>query len=129
MVEFDGQIAWVYCHDLKATAVFYENLLGLALWRRTDMARIYHTGHGGYIGVCRVFADRVVQPIGGMITLLTDDVDGHFTRLKSAGLPHLETPQERPEIGIYSFFCQDPNGYTIEIQRFLTPADHTDTDP
>ena len=119
MTKFDGQIAWVYCDDLDQTCAFYGGLLGLPLWRDAGAARIYQTGAGAMIGVCQAFADRVIQPAGGMITLLTDDVDGVYARLNAAGATLKGPPEVLPQFGIYSFFCLDPNGYTIEIETFL----------
>ena len=29
------------------------------------------------------------------------------------------TPEKIEQFGIYSFFCEDPNGYLIEVQTFL----------
>ncbi|MDQ2089875.1 VOC family protein [Marimonas arenosa] len=119
MAAIEGQITWVYCDDLDTTSAFYADALGLTLWRDAGMARIFRTAPGAFIGVCRAFEDRVVNPAGGMITLLTDDVDGWYDRLKSRGVPLRGAPQEMAEFGIYSFFCEDPNGYVIEVQAFL----------
>ena len=119
MDGFDGQITWVYCNDLDTTCAFYADDLGLTLWRDAGAARIYRITDGALIGVCQTFEDRVIEPRGGMITLLTDDVDGWYARLKSRGAELRGTPADLPQFGIYSFFCKDPNGYVIEIQRFL----------
>ena len=121
MQDFDGVITWVYFDDLDKTSAFYGDVLGLALWRDAGSARIFRVGPAAMIGVCRAFADRVVQPAGGMITLLTDAVDETYARLLAEGA-ELEVPPERLErFGIYSFFCRDPNGYVIEVQSFLDP--------
>ena len=114
-----GMITWVYCHDLDEAAGFYGDMLGLTLWRDAGTARIYHASAQGFIGICTAFGDRVVQPAGGMITLLRDDVDGCYARLKARGASLRGAPEELPQFGIYSFFCKDPNGYVIEVQRFL----------
>lgn len=114
-----GMITWVYCEDLEQTATFYHNTLGLPLWRDAGAAQIYQTGPNAYIGVCRAFEDRVVQPAGGMITLLHDDVDGCYQALRAKNIPCRGAPTRIEAFGIYSFFCEDPNGYQIEIQTFL----------
>lgn len=119
MREITGLITWVYTHDLGQTARFYEEVLGLALDRDAGAARIYQAGKGALIGVCTAFADRVVEPRGGMVTLLTEDVDGWYQKVLGAG-GRVKGPPERMErFGIYSFFVEDPNGYVIEIQTFL----------
>lgn len=119
MREITGMIAWVYTDDLTGSARFYEKVLGLALERDAGTARIYRSSQGGMIGVCTAFADRVVEPRGGMITLLTEDVDGWYQKVTAAG-GRVKGPPERMErFGIYSFFVEDPNGYVIEVQTFL----------
>jgi catechol 2,3-dioxygenase-like lactoylglutathione lyase family enzyme len=119
MTEFEGQIAWVYCEDLAITSAFYSNVLGLELWRDAGTAQIFRSAPGAMIGVCRVFEGREVLPAGGMITLLISDVDERYELLKSRGARLLSAPEKLEHFGIYSFFCEDPNGYVIEIQRFL----------
>lgn len=119
MADFEGQISWVYCDDLETACHFYGETLGLELWRDAGMARIYRTANAAMIGVCRAFDGREVQPVGAMITLLSEDVDGWYDRLKSRGARLRGAPEELRAFGIYSFFCEDPNGYVIEIQKFL----------
>ncbi len=121
-ISIDQQITWVYTEDLERTAAFYGGLLGLPVVRDEGAARIFRTGPSSFIGVCRAFEDRVVEPRGGMITLVTDGVDAWYARLEAAGAT-LRGPPERIEaFGIYSFFAEDPNGYVIEFQKFLDPA-------
>lgn len=121
MTETDGMITWVYCDDLSKAAHFYGTLLGLALWRDAGTARIYRAGAQAFVGVCTAFEDRVVQPQGSMITLLREDVDGWYERLRQAEVPLRGAPARLDAFGIYTFFCEDPNGYVIEVQRFLEP--------
>ncbi len=120
--SIDQQITWVYTEDLEGTAAFYRDLLGLPVVRDEGAARIFRTGPASFIGICRAFEDRVVEPRGGMITLVTDAVDTWYKRLEQAGA-RLRGPPERLEaFGIYGFFAEDPNGYVIEFQKFLDPA-------
>ena len=117
--RLNAQISWVYCKDLETTARFYADVLGLECRRDEGGARIYATAGGASIGVCRAFADRVVEPRGGMISLVCDDVDGWYRRLRERGL-EIDAPPHRLEaFGIYTFFVRDPNGYVIEFQQFL----------
>ena len=112
-----GQISWVYTEDLASTADFYAELLGLECSRDEGNARIFATGADAYIGVCQVFAERVVEPKGGMISIITDDVDTWYQRLVDKGLT-VEPPHRLEQFGIYTFFIKDPNGYVIEFQQF-----------
>ncbi|WP_137701180.1 VOC family protein [Marimonas lutisalis] len=119
MTDLTGQITWVYCDDLESTCAFYADTLGFMLVRDAGTARIFETTAGAMIGVCIAFEDRIVQPAGGMITLLTDDVDKWYAYLIEEGAALRGPPRELPQFGIYSFFCEDPNGYVIEFQRFV----------
>lgn len=118
-MKITGQISWVYTKDLETSVVFYRDALGLPIWRDAGAAVIFEPLPGARIGVCRAFEDRVVEPKGGMLTLLTDDVDGWYERLVSAGVSVKRPPAKIEQFGIYSFFCTDPNGYVIEVQTFL----------
>ena len=116
-----AQITWVYTNDLAATGRFYADTLGLECTRNEGTACLYRTGQASYIGVCEAFDDRVVEPKGGMITLVTDDVDGWYETLKTRGAPLTGKPHRLDQFGIYTFFLKDPNGYVIEVQAFDTP--------
>ena len=117
-LTIDAQISWVYTGDLDATADFYGRILGLECSRDEGGARLYRTAEGAFIGLCRAFEDRVVEPKGGMISIVTDDVDGWYRRLHAYGLAIDEPPRRLSRFGIYSFFVRDPNGYVIEFQQF-----------
>lgn len=119
MREITNLNTWVYTDDLEASARFYGDVLGLELDRDAGAARIYRAGPGALIGVCTAFADRVVEPKGGMITLLSDDVDGWYRDLLAKGARLQGPPEKLERFGIYSFFVEDPAGYTVEIQKFL----------
>lgn len=118
-MSFTGQITWVYTHDLETSVAFYRDVLGLRIWRDAGAAVIFESLPGARIGVCTAFEDRVVEPKGSMITLLSEDVDGWYDRIIAAGADTKGPPTKLERFGIYSFFCKDPNGYLIEIQTFL----------
>ncbi|WP_131814334.1 VOC family protein [Shimia aestuarii] len=117
-----GQITWVYAEDLGQTIPFYRDVLGLRIDRDSGAAMIFETAPGAFVGVCEAFDDRVVEPKGGMITLLVEDVatvDAWYQRMVDAGAIPMRAPEKMERFGIYSFFCRDPNGYVIEMQTFL----------
>ena len=112
------QISWVYTQELDSTAKFYAEVLGLSCIRESPGARIFETAANAAIGVCSVFAGRVVEPKGGMISIVTDDVDAWYRRLIDNGADIEQPPRRLPRFAIYSFFVTDPNGYVIEFQQF-----------
>ena len=117
--DLEIQITWVYCSNLETSHRFYGESLGLPLLRDEDSARIYKTTAGAAIGVCRAFEDRIVEPRGGMISLVTDDVDGWYKRLSETGVTTRGAPHVLEKFRIYTFFAEDPDGYVIEFQQFL----------
>ena len=123
--RIDAQISWVYTQDLDSTALFYADALGLECIRDQGNARIFRTATSACIGVCQVFADREVEPQGGMISILTDDIDAWYRRLVDNGLTVDRPPHRLEQFGIYSFFVRDPNGYVIEFQQFESPLNNS----
>ena len=115
----DLQITWVYTDNLGQTSKFYEEILGLELVRDEGSARIFRVSSTAQIGVCTTFEDRVVEPKGGMITLVTDEVDEWYSLLTSRGVEIKNSPHVLEKFNVYTFFLEDPNGYVIEIQQFL----------
>jgi catechol 2,3-dioxygenase-like lactoylglutathione lyase family enzyme len=113
------QITWVYTDDLEQTSIFYGNDLGLKLVVDEGSARIFQVSSTAQIGVCTAFEDRIVEPRGGMITLVTNEVDEWYSQLINKGVAIKSVPHVLEKFNIYTFFLEDPNGYVIEIQQFL----------
>ena len=113
------QITWVYTDNLEHTSNFYENDLGLKLVLDEGAARLFQVSSTAQIGVCTAFEDRAVEPKGGMITLVTNQVDEWYSQLSSKGVVIKSPPHVLEKFNIYTFFLEDPNGYMIEIQQFL----------
>lgn len=116
----DQQITFLYTHDLAATAVFYEDMMGLSLVRDQGDCRIYKVSTDGYIGFCKR-ATAPEEPAGIILTIITDNVDGWYAQLKTKGAAFTQPPEHNPKYQIYHCFLRDPNGYLIEIQRFDDP--------
>lgn len=117
-MTWDGLVAFMHSGDLDATHRFYNELLGLPLYKDQGACRIYEVRPGSYVGFCTHFPEATKDAI--IITLLTDDVDGVYERLKSEpGIEVGDPPAENPRFRIYHFFASDPDGYKIEVQKFL----------
>lgn len=117
---FDAQIMFLPVADLAASAAFYETVLLFPLVVDQGGVRIYRAAGGAFLGLCRSDApppadDRLI------VTFVADDVDGWHTRLSAQGVATDGPPRENPRYQIYHFFARDPDGYRIEIQRFLHP--------
>ncbi|MFO7952124.1 MAG: VOC family protein [Bacillota bacterium] len=117
-MSFNGSIIFLGASDLERTDNFYREILGFELYKDQGLCRIYQVPGGGMIGFCthqEVFS-RGESPI---ITFLTSDVDGWYKKLIQEGFKMKNKPKTNPRFNIYHFFLSDPDGYTVEIQRFL----------
>ena len=125
-LRISDQIVFLYCSDLGKTAAFYEGLLGLELVVDQGSCRIVKAagGGGGYLGYC----ERSGEGQGGAGVILTlvvpeeSDVDDWYAYLSGCGQDLRELPARNPAYGIYHFFFEDPDGYSLEIQAFLDPG-------
>ena len=117
----DQQITFLYTRDLAETARFYEDIVGLPLALDQGSCRIYHVTDDAYLGFCQRTAARE-GPNNIIMTLVTQEVDRWYRHLSAEGVAFEKPPTLNPEYNIYHCFLRDPNGYLIEIQRFLNPA-------
>jgi catechol 2,3-dioxygenase-like lactoylglutathione lyase family enzyme len=118
---FDQTITFLHTSDLNKTAHFYEELLGLELVRDQGVCRIYRTSGDGFIGFCKHL--EPAAPQGVILTLVCEDVDGWYEKLRQKGVEFSKAPAHNPKFGIYHCFFKDPNGYLLEIQRFDQPLE------
>ena len=117
----DQQITFLYTCDLAATARFYEEVLGLPLVLDQGDCRIYRVSDGACVGFCQR-SSAPERPSGVILTLVTPEVDRWYRYLGDQGVVFEKPPALNPKYDIYHCFLRDPNGYLIEIQRFLDPA-------
>jgi catechol 2,3-dioxygenase-like lactoylglutathione lyase family enzyme len=117
-LPIDSQITFVYTRDLKTSAHFYEDVLGLSLAVDQGSCRIYHiAGRKAYFGICE--RDTAPEdPVGLIFTFVTQDVDGWYERITAHGWQCDGAPRMNTTYHIYHFFVKDPNGYLLEVQRF-----------
>jgi catechol 2,3-dioxygenase-like lactoylglutathione lyase family enzyme len=115
----DGLIVFLGTKDLEETHRFYHGVLGLALDRDRGACRIYGVPGGGGLGFCE-HLELSASANSPIITLLTDDVDAVHARLLAHGVSPEAPPKVNPRFAIYHFFVRDPNGYVVEVQRFLS---------
>lgn len=104
--------------DLKKVHFFYHRVLELPLYKDQGACKIYQIPGGGMLGFCEHLEVKP-EGKGPIITLLTDDVDGAYRNLVNQGYQTETEPKAHPKFNIYHFFSQDPDGYSLEIQKFL----------
>jgi catechol 2,3-dioxygenase-like lactoylglutathione lyase family enzyme len=123
MIELpvDQQITFFMVKDLDATADFYERVLGLLLAVDQGSCRIYQVVGQAYIGFCER-PDSADSTRNVILTLVTPEVDAWYKHLRARGLSPENPPAVNPTYRIYHFYLRDPDGYLVEIQRFLDPV-------
>jgi catechol 2,3-dioxygenase-like lactoylglutathione lyase family enzyme len=118
---FKQNITFLHTNDLSETARFYDEILELPLVRDQGSCRIYKSSTSSYLGFCTHLDTS--SPEGIILTLVEDDVDSWYQQLIENGISIPAPPVQNSDYQIYHFFFKDPNGYTLEIQRFDDPLE------
>ena len=118
-MNWKGNIVFLGVDDLQEVDVFYRKELGLSLFKDQGLCRIYNIPGGGKIGFC-THMEKNIADKSPIITLLTEDVDQVYQKLKKSKYDIVKSPEHNYDFNIYHFFLKDPQGYTVEIQKFLS---------
>ena len=120
-VEIEGMITFLYYKDLAKVAQFYEDVLGLKLVIDQGFAKIYQVAGQAHIGLVDetrgYHRSNPIKPVE--ITLLVPDVDAWYKCIRSLGIETLTEPTNISSVNVRAFLLQDPEGYVVEIQKFL----------
>jgi predicted enzyme related to lactoylglutathione lyase len=112
-----------YYKDLALVAPFYEKTLGLIKTFDEGWVKIFQITPTSSIGLVqegegsfhRAQADNAV-----MLSIVTDDVDAWYQRLKQAGdIVFLKEIYNNENVPIRAFLVQDPGGYSIEFFQWI----------
>lgn len=114
------QVTFLHTAVLGETAVFYQTILGLPLALDQGVCQIFQVTPTAFFGFCRHLEGA--RPSGVILTLVAEDVDDWHAYLKAQGVAIEKPPTLNETFNIYHCFIRDPNGYLIEIQRFLDPT-------
>lgn len=121
-LDFHAFIAFYPVQDLSATRDFYGRDVGLEVARDQGACLIFRVAGGGFLGFCALPpGERPPRHDGVILTLVCDEVDAVYQRLRRLNAELEAPPRENPRFGIYHFFARDPDGYRLEVQRFGEP--------
>ena len=81
--------------------------------------RIFRICPNCYLGFCVTDGETGSDEV--IITLEIENVDEYCQSLQNRGIEIEVQPRLNEQYQIYQMFVRDPNGYLIEIQRFLDP--------
>lgn len=119
-LQFTEAITFFYTHDLGKTKQFYEDVLGLTRVADQGDCVIWRVSAESFLGFCQR-ANAPDKPEGVIFTFVTEAVDEWAARLRANGIPLEKEPALTERYAIYNCFFRDPNGYLLEIQRFIDP--------
>jgi catechol 2,3-dioxygenase-like lactoylglutathione lyase family enzyme len=91
----------------------------MALALDQGACRIFRARAGAYLGFCLTDGDTGSAEV--ILTLVVPDVHAACAEMEQAGTPIEVRPRINPRFQIEQFFARDPNGYLIEVQRFIDP--------
>lgn len=107
------------CHNTRETLAFYLDVVGATVWKDMGGAILLDSGYG-YIGFVEYGPDRPMAT-GNCISFNMEDnaaVDAKFAELLEKGVAKADQgPVMQTGFAVYSFFIEDPNGYTVEFQK------------
>jgi predicted enzyme related to lactoylglutathione lyase len=119
-----SQITFLYYRDLEPIARFYEQVMGFDKVEDQGWAKIYRSHGNAFVGIVdeQKGFHRAQATNAVMLTFVVDDVPGWYDHLRRHGVELITEPTVSEAIQVEYFFCKDPGGYVIEIERFLKPA-------
>jgi catechol 2,3-dioxygenase-like lactoylglutathione lyase family enzyme len=118
--SFEQQVTFLLVTDLERSTEFYRDVLGLEVVLDQGDCRILRITDTAFLGIC----ERPNRPDPGavLVTLVTDAVDERHKDLVAAGATCEQPPQLNTKYNVYHAFYRDPDGFLVEIQRFLDSA-------
>lgn len=116
---YDAFIPFYPVHDLAATRDFYVRELGLELEREEGRCLILKAA-GGYLGFC-LFEGPLPSHDELTLSFVAPDVDEVYRRLRQLGAETEQPPRRNEHYRVYHFYARDPDGYRLEIRRFIEP--------
>lgn len=120
-----GTMVNLYYEDLASAVAFWRDALGFPVAADQGWAVLLELRPGSFLGLVDGARGhlRPNPQSAVLVTLITDDLAGWRERLRAAGAQDLTEIERQEDLGIERFFCRDPGGYTLEVQRFLRPGD------
>ena len=118
-MKWEGNINFYGTDNLEKTDNFYKKFFDLEIYKDQGQCKIYNIPGAGMIAFCE-HMEVLTKDKSPIITFLTDNVDEVYEEFKKMdGIKIENAPVKKENFNIYQFFAKDPNGYTLEIQKFL----------
>ena len=120
MSDFNRAKTFIYYKNIKDSEPFYRDLLGLRLEYESDWVTRYWVTDDYAIGAVqsgRGFLQAMEDKPVILCIGMKDDADifAFYNKLKNAGVKMHTSEVELRETEGRIFFCEDPEGYIVEI--------------
>lgn len=115
----------LYYADLSRAVAFCRGTLGFPVPADLGWAVLFGLrpgSFGGLVDGARSYL-RSNPRSAVLVTLVTDDLGAWRERFRAAGAKGRTVIERREDLGIERFFCRDPSGYAVGVQRFFRPWD------
>jgi len=119
--EVKELITFFYYHDMHRAAKFYREIMGFELVVDQRFAKIFRVANSAYMdvvdeqkGAQRAHPNKPVE-----LTVIVSDPDAWYAYLQAKGVQPLSKPRTLEALNLRMFLLHDPEGYLIEIQKFL----------
>ena len=112
-------ITFLKTKDLSTTNEFYTQIMNFELVLDQGKCRIYKICPNCYLGFCLTDGETGSEEV--ILTFEIEDVDGFCAYLESKDTEIELRPRLNQYYNIYQMFIRDPNGYLLEVQRFMDP--------
>ena len=104
--------------DMNATLHFYRDIIGLTVSMESPQQCVFSSPKGnlGFVD----YGDDVKAQGHICISMncgSREEVDAEYERVTAMGVVAKTSPLKHPKFPVYSFFLEDPNGYTVEFQK------------
>jgi catechol 2,3-dioxygenase-like lactoylglutathione lyase family enzyme len=118
-----SQITFLYYDDIAPADTFYREIMGFETVVDHGWAKIYAFSETSFVGIVDGTKGfhKPQEKNAMLVTLVVDDVYQWYDYLKGKGVKMLTEVKEHEAIQVRGFFCEDPGGYTVEVQQFLDP--------
>lgn len=121
--SIDETVIMLYYPELGPAAVFYGEALGLEAVYESAAAKLFRLTPTSVVGIVREGEQayhRVRKENAVMLSIVTDDVDAWYARLRNRGdIEILKPVANSLENPIRAFLVADPGGYTVEFFSWL----------
>ena len=122
MTQYERAYTFIYYKDIKDSEPFYRDLLGLRLEYESDWVTRFWVTDDYAIGAVqsgRGFLEAMEdKPVILCIGLKNDaDIFALYDTLKDAGVKMHTSEVELRKTEGRTFFCEDPEGYIVEITQ------------